>query len=64
MFTEAFGMKTENEMKDTLQDFIRKWGAPHLLLSDNAQAEVSKAVKDILRTYNIKDMQTEPHHPN
>ena len=26
MLTEAFGMKSENEMKDTLQDFIRKWG--------------------------------------
>ena len=64
MLTEAFGMKTENEMKDTLQDFIRKWGAPHSLLSDNAQSEIGHAVKEILRAYNIKDLQTEPHHPN
>ena len=64
MLTEGFGMKTENKMKDTLQDLIRKWGAPHSLLSDNAKAEVSQAVKDILRAYNIKDLQTEPHHPN
>ena len=28
MLTEAFGMKSENEMKDTLQDFNRKWAAP------------------------------------
>ena len=32
MLTEVFGMKTENEMKDTLQDFIRKWGASTLIV--------------------------------
>ena len=64
MLTEVFGMKTESEMKDTLQDLIRKWGARHSLLSDNAKSEVSQTVKDILQVYNIKDLQTEPHHPN
>ena len=64
MLTEAFGMKSENEMKDTLQDFIRKWGAPHSLLSNNAKSEIGNAVREILRAYNIKDLQTEPHHPN
>ena len=44
--------------------FIRKWGAPSGLLSDNARVEVGKAVKEVLRKYNIKDLQTEPHHPN
>ena len=39
-------------------------GGHHFLLSDNAQAEIDKAVTEILRKYNIKDMQTEPHHPN
>ena len=57
-------MATESQMHETLQDFIRKWGAPDVLLSDNAKAETSKHVKRILREYNIKDHQTEPHHPN
>ena len=61
-FTEICGMKQENQMADTLQDFIRQWGAPCGLLSDNAKAETSKAIKDILRMYAIKDMQSEPHH--
>ncbi len=39
-------------------------GAPYALLSDNAKSELSNAVKEILRKYNIKDLQTEPHHPN
>ena len=63
MLTEAFGMKSENEMKDTLQDFIRKWGALYSLLSDNAKSELGCAVQEILQAYNIKDLQTEPHHP-
>ncbi len=62
--TEVFGMTTESQMAETLQDFIRKWGAPDALLSDNAKSEISKNVKRILREYGIKDMQTEPHHPN
>ncbi len=62
--TEVFGMQKESSMSDTLNDFIRKWGAPYALLSDNAKSELSNAVKEILRKYNIKDLQTEPHHPN
>ena len=64
ILTEVFGIKSESEMKDTLQDFIRKWGALHSLLLDNAKSEVGNAVKDILPAYNIKELQTEPHHPN
>ncbi len=62
--TEVFGMTTESQMSETLQDFIHKWGAPDALLSDNAKAEMSKAVKRILHEYGIMDLQTEPHHPN
>ena len=51
-------------MSDTLQDFIRKWGAPDALLSDNAKTQISQNVKRILREYGIKNQQTEPHHPN
>jgi len=61
-FTEIYGMKTENQMPQTLQDFIRQWGAPSGLMSDSAKLETSKQIKDILRMYAIKDMQSEPNH--
>ena len=63
-FTEIYGMKTENQMPQTLQDFIRQWGAPSGLMSDSAKVETSKQIKDILRMYAIKDMQSEPNHQN
>ena len=64
IFTAVFPMTTENQMAETLQDFIRKWGAPAGLFSDNAKSETSHAVKNILRLYNIYDLQSEPHYQN
>ena len=49
-------------MPDTLQDFIRQWGAPSGLISELAKVEISKQVKEILRMYAIKNMQSEPNH--
>ena len=57
-------MSTESQMGDTFQDFIRKWGAPDILLSDNAKAETSQHVKRILCEYNVTAKYTEPYHPN
>eukprot|EP00957_Ditylum_brightwellii_P070667 5370733-Ditylum_brightwellii.AAC.1 len=54
-------MKTELQIPGTLLDFIRKWGAIKGLFSDNAKSQASLTVKDILRQYNIDDMQSEPH---
>ena len=51
-------------MPVTLTDFIRKWGAMNGLFSDNTKAQTSLAVQDILRQYNIDDMQSEPHQQN
>eukprot|EP00957_Ditylum_brightwellii_P007912 599213-Ditylum_brightwellii.AAC.1 len=34
------------------------------LFSDNAKAQTSLAVKDMLQQYNIDDMQIEPHQQN
>ena len=62
--TEVFGMTTESQMEDTLQDFIRKWGAPDILMSDNAKSETGKKVKKILREYTIKDQQSEAGQQN
>ena len=58
--TDVFGMKEETEMPGTLLDFILKWGAMDGLFSDNAKVQTSYAVQDILRQYNINDMQSEP----
>ena len=49
-------------MPETLQDFIRQGGAPSGLFSNSTILENSEAVKDILRPYNIKGMQSEPNH--
>ena len=58
----VYPMKTDHEMAHTLEDFIRSYGAPNALFSDNARAQIGKAVKEILRMYAIKDFQCEPHH--
>ena len=46
--TKVFGMSTESQMEETLLDFIRKWGAPDIIMSDNARSETGKKVKKIL----------------
>jgi hypothetical protein len=37
-------MKTDHEMANTLEDFIRSYGAPNVLFSDNAHAQIGKTV--------------------
>ena len=52
-------MASEGEFVNTLNDVIRKNGAMDKLTSDRAQVEVSKKVKDILRSFVIADWQSE-----
>ena len=59
---DAYGIKSEKEFVNTLEDNIRFRGAMDKLISDRAQVEISKKVKDILRNYCIEDWQSEPHH--
>jgi len=61
-FLAGYPMKHETQMPQTMEDFIRDHGAMRGLLSDNAKAEVSNAVRNIQRLYNIQDGQTEPHY--
>jgi hypothetical protein len=56
-----YGMKTDGQFVNTLQDNIRQRGAPTRLISDRAQAEISNKVKDILRALIIGAWQSEPH---
>jgi hypothetical protein len=62
LLTAGYPMKTGDEMAGTLEDFIRSFGAPNALFSDNAKNQIGKAVREILRMYAIKDFQCEPHH--
>jgi hypothetical protein len=58
---DVYGMKTDGQFVNTLQDNIRQRGAPTRLISDRAQAEISNKVKDILRALIIGAWQSEPH---
>ena len=58
----GFPFASESDPPDTLQDFIREYGAMEGLKSDNARSETSFAMKDIFRMYMIKDRQSEPHY--
>ena len=61
MVTDVYGMKTEKQFVNTLEDNIRERGAMSRLLSDHAQAEISARVVGILRALHIGQWQSEPH---
>ena len=60
--TDVYGMRTDADFIGTLEDNIRKRGAMDKLISDRAQAEISKKVQDILRMYRIDDYQSKLYH--
>ena len=62
LLTAVYPMRRENDIAGTLEDFIRHYGAPNALFSDNAKSQIGRAVQEILRMYAIKDFQCEPHH--
>ena len=57
----AYGIKSEKQFVNTLEDIIQERGAPNKLVSDSAQVEISKCMKDILRMLVIADWQSTPH---
>ena len=59
--TEVYGMKTDHQFINTLEDTIRSYGAMDKLVSDRAQVEISNRVQDILRAYGIASWQSEPN---
>ena len=62
--TQAYPMKSENQIVNTLRDFIRFWGAPNNLKSDNAKAIQGQAVLECLRQYLIGSKFSEPYQQN
>ena len=64
-YRSIFAMgSTDKEFATSLMDVIRKYGAMDELISDNAKAQISEKTKSILRTFNIKDHQSEPYVGN
>ena len=61
LVTDVYGMKTDKQFINILEDNIRKRGAMDKLISDSSQSEISNRVKDILRALFIDDWQSEPH---
>ncbi|CAJ1934830.1 unnamed protein product [Cylindrotheca closterium] len=64
LVSDVYGVNTDAQFLQTLQDNVQKRGAPNKLVSNRAQAEVSKAVKDYLQWLCIDDWQSEPHRQN
>ncbi len=60
----GYPMKEEKQYPYTLEDHIRKVGAPAGILSDNAKAEIYGRAKDLQRMYEIDDGQSEPYYQN
>jgi hypothetical protein len=59
--TDIYGIKTDKQFINTLEDNITNRGAPHKLISDKAQVNISNKVQDILRTLCITSWQSEPY---
>lgn len=61
---DVFGMKSDAQFVNTLEDIIRERGAPQRLLSDSAITLRSARVKEILRALYIGQWTSEPHRQN
>ena len=59
--TDIYGIKTDKQFVNTLEDQIVDRGAPHKLISDGARVIISDKIVDILRTLCIKSWQSEPY---
>ena len=60
LLTDVYGMKTDKQFVNTLEDNIRERGAMSKLISDRAQVEISNKVMDIVRALFIRTWQSEP----
>ena len=55
MVCDIYGIKTDKQFVNTLEDNICECGAPNKLISDCAQVEISEKVQDILCTLLLGD---------
>jgi hypothetical protein len=59
--TDVYGIKTDKQFVNTLEDNIIQRGAPNKRVSDRAQVIISNKIVDILCTLCISSWQSEPH---
>ena len=59
--TDIYGIKTDRQFVNTLEDNNCQRGAPNKLISDRAQVKISNKGLGILRALVIGDWQSEPH---
>jgi len=62
LVADAYGVKTDAEFVNILEDNIQLRGAMDKLISDGAEAELSDRAKDLLRALCINDWHSEAHH--
>jgi hypothetical protein len=55
---------TDKRYPSALMNHIRKYGAMDQIISDNAKAQISRRVEEILNMLQIKDHTSEPHNKN
>ena len=55
LVSDTYGIKTERQFVQNLQDIIRDHGAPTKLISDYTQVEISNKAKDMLHQLHIQD---------
>ena len=60
LLIDVYGMLKPSNFIDTLLDCIRERGAMSKLVSDFANVEISKRVKDVARSLYMKMWQSEP----
>ena len=58
---DIYGMRADKQLINSVEDIIRQRRAIDRLISDHAQLEISGRVLDILRTYVIRNWNSEPH---
>ena len=61
-FTAVYAMHNEAQGSIALEDFIRDYGAPYHLVSDNSKMQHGKLFTSVCRKYNISQSWVEPHH--
>jgi hypothetical protein len=62
--TDAYGVKTDKEFVNILEDNIREQRAMDKLISDCARTETSARIKDIHRALVISDWPSKPYYEN
>ena len=61
-YVSGYPMTSEKQIPDTIEETIRKIGAPLGLMSDQAKAELHGRTKQLLKLYEINDRQSEAEY--